>query len=436
MPSRKEPDYIRSAFRVLNLQALAALVFVIAMPIAVSYRILDEWVTDVYVMSHSFADVIRDEYLVYPGKLRAQELAARHKALIAIESPGENWYTDGQNSYSLFPGMQRTYYGGLWQRYALANGTWLVVSFPAEFYTYEVHARVVAAWLGAPLLLFIVMFFLLRRTLRPLRWVQSGITELTQGNFAYAAPTTGADRKNQLSRKFNAMTASIKDLIRSKDQLITDLSHELRSPITRMKVALALVPPDRNVAVVEKNVQELEDIITTILEAQRINLQDIALKREPCDLAALVRDCIELTKGRAPGIATGELDDSVQILGDRGLLKLLIHNLLDNALKYSRADSKPVSVFLKMAQGSVVLTIADDGPGVPADMLLKVFEPFVKVAPERGFNSGYGLGLSLCRRIVELHGGSIALTNRLEGGLLAQVSLPSGNLGMPSQGPT
>jgi signal transduction histidine kinase len=423
-PRKPEPDYIRRAFRVLNLQALAALLFVIAMPIAVSYRILDEWVTDVYVMSRSFADVVHEEYLVYPGKLRAQELAARHKAIIAIESAGENWYTDGHNSYALLPGMQRTYYAGLWQRYALDNGTWLVVTFPAEFYTYEVHARVVAAWLGAPLLLFIVMFFLLRRTLRPLRWMQGGITELTQGNFAYEAPTVGADRKNQLSRKFNAMTASIRGLIRSKDQLITDLSHELRSPITRMKVALALVPPDRNIAVVEKNVQELEDIITTILEAQRINLQDIALKREACKLAALVRDCIELTKGRAPGIVTGELDDSLQIFGDRGLLKLLVHNLLDNALKYSRVDSKPVSVSLALEQGRSVLTIADDGTGIPDDMLLKVFEPFVKVAPERGFNSGYGLGLSLCRRIVELHGGSIALMNRLEGGLLAQVSLP------------
>jgi signal transduction histidine kinase len=425
-PRKPETDYIRRAFRVLNLQALAALVFVIAMPIAVSYRILDEWVTDVYVMSHSFADVIRDEYLAYPGKQRAQELAARHKAMIAIESAGENWYTDGHNSYALVPGMQRIYYAGLWQRYALDNGTWLVVTFPAEFYTYEVHARVVAAWLGAPLLLFIVMFFLLRRTLRPLRWMQGGITELTQGNFAYEAPTAGADRKNHLSRKFNAMTASIRDLIRSKDQLITDLSHELRSPITRMKVALALVAPDKNVAVVERNVQELEDIITTILEAQRINLQDIALKREPCALAPLVRDCIELTKGREPGIVTGNLDGTLQVAGDRGLLKLLTHNLLDNALKYSRADSKPVSVSLVRKQDTAILTIADDGPGIPENMLPKVFEPFVKVAPERGFNSGYGLGLSLCRRIVELHGGSILLANGLEGGLVAQVSLPLG----------
>src|SRR5690606_12709635 len=143
------------------------------------------------------------------------------------------------------------------------------------------------SWIGAPLLFFAAIFFLLRRTLYPLRWMQGGLNELTRGNFDYSAPTGGRDRNNALAHKFNAMTASIRALIRSKDQLITDLSHELRSPLTRIKVALALLPPDRNVALVERNVAELEDIITTILEAQRINLQNIALKRAPCQLAEL-----------------------------------------------------------------------------------------------------------------------------------------------------
>jgi signal transduction histidine kinase len=425
--NRKEPDYIRRAFRVLNLQAIVALVFVIGMPIIVSYRIIDEWVTDVYVMSRSFADVIHAEYVASPGRERAQALAAQHNALIALESPGEVWYTDGLSSHTLDWDARLPYYAGLWNRYQLDDDVRLVISFPAEFYTMNVHARVVAAWLGAPVLLFLVIFFLLRRTLRPLRWMQGGITELTQGNFAYEAPASGRDRKNHLSRKFNAMTASIRDLIRSKDRLITDLSHELRSPITRIKVALALVPPDRNLTVVERNVQELEDIITTILEAQRINLQDIALKREFCRLADLVRECADLTKGRAPGIALGPVDDALLVSGDRGLLKLLVHNLLDNALKYSGEGSAPVQLTLRRAGSEALLDFEDSGPGIPEDMLLKVFEPFVKVAPERGFNSGYGLGLALCRRIVDLHGGMIALTNRPGGGLHVRVNLP----GMP-----
>jgi signal transduction histidine kinase len=424
-PSKPEPDYIRRAFRVLNLQAIVALVLVIGTPIVISYDIIDEWVNDVYRMGRNYSQVIRDEYLADPGQQQALALAARHETLIGVESADGFWYTDGERIHPVVsPDSERPYYRGLWNAYDLDDGTRLVVTFPAEFYTMGVHARIFISWLGAPLLFFAVIFFLLRRTLRPLRWMQGGITELTQGNFAYAAPTAGADRNNPLSRKFNTMTASIRALIRSKDQLITDLSHELRSPITRIKVALALVPPDRNINVVEKNVQELEDIITTILEAQRINLQDIALKRETCRLADLVRECVELTKGRAPGIVASALDDSVQIVGDRGLLKLLVHNLLDNALKYSEEGAMPVDVRLMRDNDSARLVIEDAGSGIPDDMLLKVFEPFVKIAPERGFNSGYGLGLSLCKRIVDLHGGSIVLANRSEGGLRVSMTLP------------
>jgi signal transduction histidine kinase len=423
-PSKPEKDIIRRAFRVLNLQAGVALVFAALLPYLASWNIVDELVTDVYYMGKTYSETIRDEYLAAPGPQRAQELAARHRAYIGFEGPDGFWYSDGTAVYPVNPGERRPYYGGLYNYYDLPDDTRLIVTFPAEFYDLHTHMRVFMSWIGAPLLFFAAIFFLMRRMLYPLRWMQGGINELTQGNFAYEAPTIGRDRNNQLSRKFNAMTASIRALIRSKDQLITDLSHELRSPITRIKVALALVPPDRNLAAVEKNVQELEDIITTILEAQRINLQDIELKRAPCRLAELVRECVDLTQGRMPGIAIGDLDEALEVAGDRVLLKLLTHNLLDNALKYSRTDSKPVSVTLKREEGSSVLTVADDGPGIPDDMLLKVFEPFVKVAPERGFNSGYGLGLSLCRRIVELHGGTIELANQPEGGLRVRVSLP------------
>lgn len=202
-----------------------------------------------------------------------------------------------------------------------------------------------------------------------------------------------------------------------------DLSHELRSPITRIKVALALLPPHPNVAAVEKNIQNLEDILTTLLEAQRINLSSLEQKRESCLLAALVREVAELAHDRAPGLSFGEMDETLRVSGDKGLLKLLVHNLLDNALKYSGNDSRPVLISLSHEAGNAVLTLVDDGPGIPEQHLTKVFEPFYKVAPERGFNSGYGLGLSLCKRIVELHGGSITLQNNAGRGLQARVVL-------------
>lgn len=422
---KQEPDFIKRAFRVLNLQTIVALILVVSLPYATSFRILDEFVTDVYYIGRGYAEFIRDEFLVNPGQQRALELARRHRSGIGFEGQDGFWYTEGESIVLVDPAAERPYYNrGFSNTFDLPDGTRLIVTFPSRFFVLETHIRVFLSWALAPFLFFAVLYFLLRRTLYPLRWMQSGIQELTRGNLDFTAPATGRDRTNQLALKFNAMTASIRALIRSKDQLITDLSHELRSPITRIKVALALVPPDKNLALVEKNVQNLEDIITTILEAQRINLQDIDLKREPCQLAELVRECVELTKGREPGIGFGQVDETVVIPGDRSLLKLLVHNLLDNALKYSGDQSAPVSVTLGREQNNAVIEIADAGPGIPDDLLLKVFEPFFKVAPERGFKSGYGLGLSLCKRIAELHGGAIMLANRSERGLRARVALP------------
>jgi signal transduction histidine kinase len=114
----------------------------------------------------------------------------------------------------------------------------------------------------------------------------------------------------------------------------------------------------------------------------------------------------------------------IEIVADRTLAKALLHNLLDNALKFSRPDSAPVEVSLEAAGDSVVLRVADDGIGIPAGREEDLLEPFVKLDPARGHHSGYGLGLDLCRRIVELHGGTIELRRRSPRGTEAVVSLP------------
>jgi signal transduction histidine kinase len=420
---KPEPDFIRRAFRVLNLQAILALVLVFLIPYFASYRIVEKLFGDVQFISNGYAQFIFDEYRADPGADQARQLALTHRSIIGYEGQDRTWYTDGQGIFTVEPNAGRPYYNGLWERFDLDENSRLIVTWPSEFFVPETHIRLFFSWVGAPFLFFIVIFFLLRRTLYPLRWMQTGIQELTAGNLDYAAPVTGRNKRNILAGKFNAMTAALRNLIRSKDQLIMDLSHELRSPITRIKVALALLPPDKNLVLVEKNVQDLEDIITTILETQRINLQSIGMKHERCLLADIISECIELRKDAEPGIVKEQIEE-LQLQGDKGLLKLLIHNLLDNALKYSHEQSDPVQVSLRRENNFAVLQIIDDGTGIPEESLPRVFEPFYKVAPERGFNKGYGLGLPLCLRIVELHGGNIDLHNNPERGLTVRVTLP------------
>jgi signal transduction histidine kinase len=228
------------------------------------------------------------------------------------------------------------------------------------------------------------------------------------------------------------MTASFRELIHSKDQLIMDVSHELRSPVTRIKVALEMLKGDNKddgsagarMETLEKNIQELEDIISTILESQRINLQNLETEMHPQRLGEVIRESVELQRDAAPGFDISGVDMEIRVNGDRSLLKLLIHNLLDNAVKYSHAGSAPVRVCLEKQDGMLLLQVIDDGIGIEAEHLQRVFDPFYKVARERGFNSGYGLGLSLCRRIAALHSGEISLENNPGGGVNAKVLLP------------
>ncbi len=113
-----------------------------------------------------------------------------------------------------------------------------------------------------------------------------------------------------------------------------------------------------------------------------------------------------------PGVQLNVPPQSLDINGDEALIKILIQNLVDNAIKFSLTDSKPVEVSLLETDDGVQVIVDDDGQGIPADQAEKIFEPFVKLNPARGHRTGYGLGLNLCQRIVQAQGGSIEIQQR------------------------
>jgi signal transduction histidine kinase len=122
-------------------------------------------------------------------------------------------------------------------------------------------------------------------------------------------------------------------------------------------------------------------------------------------------------------LSAEETEIWAEVDGDK--VRTVLRNLLENAVKYSLADSEPVEVVLKKSEGSVIVTVADDGPGIPEEDLPSLFEPFFRVDRSRSKKSGgYGLGLSLCKRIVEAHGGQIEVANRRGRGAEFVVRLP------------
>jgi signal transduction histidine kinase len=145
---------------------------------------------------------------------------------------------------------------------------------------------------------------------------------------------------------------------------------------------------------------------------------------ETVNLIAIAGEVIDDFHNPPPGVDLHVPPQSLQISGDPALIKILVQNLIDNALKFSLPDSEPVAVTLGQGEEGIEIIVDDDGPGIPADQVEKVFEPFVKLNPARGHRSGYGLGLNLCHRIVQASGWAIEIQPRQPRGTRVLVRFP------------
>jgi signal transduction histidine kinase len=178
-------------------------------------------------------------------------------------------------------------------------------------------------------------------------------------------------------------------------------------------------------------VREMEALIAELLEFERLR-DGRALRKVRCDLVALVREASRPWLDGHPGVSVSTSQPELPVDVDPDTILSVLRNLLGNAAKFSLPDSRPVEVDTQVEDGSVIVRVVDDGPGIPETDLANVFEPFFRVDRSRSRRTGgYGLGLSICRRIVDAHGGTIVAANNPGRGACFTVRLP---LGRPAQG--
>jgi signal transduction histidine kinase len=214
-------------------------------------------------------------------------------------------------------------------------------------------------------------------------------------------------------------------MIHARDQLLLDVSHELRSPLTRMKVALALLPEDDNRANLEADVKEMETMISELLELERLRTPH-GLRQQKQDVVPIVREIAQQFENRAPGVHLIARPETVFANVDYEKLRTVLRNLLDNAFKYSLPESHPVILSISESRDWVVIRVQDDGQGIPEGQLANIFEAFFRIDPSRSKKTGgYGLGLSMCKRIVEAHGGTIQIENNSGRGVSFILTLPA-----------
>lgn len=288
------------------------------------------------------------------------------------------------------------------------------------------------------LLLFLMMAVVLtaysfqKRLLRPVRSLDDGVKRLSAGHLDFVLPVLTHDELGALTDAFNQMVRRVKQMIQARDQLLLDVSHELRSPLTRMRVALALLPDDENRAGMGGDLNEMEAMITELLELERLR-DGRGIRCERQDLVPILRDVAKSYGERPPGVRFAGVPPGILLDIDGEKIRTVLRNVFENAAKYSLPNSRPVEVSAEQSSERVVVRISDDGPGIPDADISNLFEPFFRVDRSRSKKTGgYGLGLSICKRIMEAHGGNIVVQNNAGGGASFILTLPTTAAGQTS----
>lgn len=298
------------------------------------------------------------------------------------------------------------------------------------------HAPEGVGWLtlGLLLLLTAIAYGYVRRLLRPLDDIRAGAERFGGGRFDKPIPLRRRDELGDLARRINTMAHDIEGMLDAKRALLLALSHELRSPLTRARLNAELLPVTGEGSVerdaLMRDLGEMRDLISDLLESERLASPHAALQREAVDVAALVRDTVN-EMGHADAIALDLAADLPAMQLDRTRIKLLVRNLVDNALRYGAGQSRPPSVTVRrsLERGGggdgegVVIAVRDFGPGVDEAQLAHLTEPFYRTDSARQrATGGVGLGMYLCRLVAQAHGGRLTVSNA-HTGLLVEVAL-------------
>ena len=286
----------------------------------------------------------------------------------------------------------------------------------------------------------LVCFLLARYLTAPLDRLRRATERYATGDLGTrVAPTLGTRRDEvaELARAFDHMAQRLQELMGSQRQLLSDVSHELRSPLARLQVALGLARQrtDGRAAAefdrIERETERLNELIGQLLSLARLESGVTVAAREPVDLAELLTNVAGDADFEARATHRRvEIADvaPVTIQGDARLLQSALENIVRNAVRYT-AEETAVTLSLEPESGKPDtwrITIHDHGPGVPEAMLPRLFEPFVRVGDARDRASGgYGLGLAIAQRAVRLHGGEVSAHNEPAGGFSIVIRLPA-----------
>jgi two-component system, OmpR family, sensor histidine kinase CpxA len=286
----------------------------------------------------------------------------------------------------------------------------------------------------------LVCYLLARYLTSPVVRLRAATQKLAAGDLTARAGVPRPGRHDELAelvRDFDTMADRLEKSVKAQARLLNDISHELRSPLARLNVALGLSRqrsgPEAQSSLerIELEANRLNELIGRLLTIARLDSGDQAMQKVPIRLQELIREIAQDAEFEAQSrkcrVDVTKVDDCM-VMGDPALLRSAIENVVRNAIHYTR-EGTDVQIRLECRQGTTgaeaVIKISDSGPGVPEEALDKLFRPFYRIDDARGRQTGgVGLGLAITERAVRLHGGTVQASNRSEGGLVIEIRLP------------
>ncbi|MEG3145912.1 ATP-binding protein [Sphingomonas sp. RT2P30] len=281
------------------------------------------------------------------------------------------------------------------------------------------HVSMLGLLMVIALVVALASYPVIRRLTRGLERLEASVAAWGAGDLSARVAVEGRDEVARLAISFNEAAARVEALMRAQKTLLANASHELRSPLARIRMAIELLEDSAPAALrteLARNIAELDQLIGEVLLASRL---DMAGARErpfvEVDLAALVaEECSRMAVDCAV--------EAVSIPGDPALIRRMIRNLLENALRHG--GNTPTSATLTLSTGSAQLDVIDGGSGVPEVDREAIFTPFYRVRGASEADGGHGLGLSLVRQIARRHGGDVCCLEGPGGGAAFRVTFP------------
>ncbi len=316
-----------------------------------------------------------------------------------------------------------------WQKHNFLRmrqgGYQIVVSTP-RISDVQSGPGIIPSVIGLGLFLLAMSYMAVQWLFRPILGIRAGAAHIGRGNFDHRILKIRHDQLGDLATDINKMAGDVESMLDAKRALLLGISHELRTPLSRMRLGLEFIDDPENVASLKAEIVEMEKIVVSLLEAERLNSRHANLQRSEVLLNDLVTELLDDFFSREIDRVSVDVgSEPIRIFVDEARVSLMLKNLIANALRYSKAEDGPVKLTAEVVDDELVMRVSDHGPGLSSDQAEHIGEPFYRSDPSRTRASGgTGLGLYLATLVAGAHGGRLLLVENSSAGAIFEMRIP------------